>query len=66
MVHAQTQDWFILNISEQQNQFGIDVATNIMNELKSLISLFFYLYFKRKFKKEKGIYILPDLPKISF
>ncbi|MDD4673996.1 MAG: hypothetical protein PHI03_13790 [Bacteroidales bacterium] len=33
LVHAKTQDWFIVNIEELQRDFGVDVASNIIIEL---------------------------------
>lgn len=33
LVHAKTQDWFIINIEELQREFGVDVASNIIIEL---------------------------------
>jgi len=33
LVHAKTQDWFIVNIEELHRDFGVDVASNIIIEL---------------------------------
>jgi hypothetical protein len=36
LVHAKTQDWFLINIEEIQQEFGIDVATNIIITLNKM------------------------------
>lgn len=34
LIHARTQDWFIINIEELQRDFGVDAASNIIIELQ--------------------------------